>query len=367
MFIKLLKYCLLIAFLIPINLNAKNIYFCNEQIPVTDEFVANRLMQVIKNQIPNVTLSTLRVRARIYFPYIEYCLKMYGLPEDFKYLPIIECGFRNVSSPAGARGFWQLMPAVAREYNLLVTATIDERDDPAKATVAACKLILSYYSQIKKRTSTPSWVLTAAAYNFGIGNVFKTIDKQGNNYFKMNLNAETAEYVYRIVAVKELFEHPELYMGGFGTNIFSSENMAAAKAANVSLDSLPRVTSTTVDKEFSEMEVKVSTTDKPLAKMKSVLIPAKLVTDGKEFQDGGMVTMVLQEDMTLSNGFTIKGTKLQGTGWIIDDRIFIDLGYGREVQVLDKLGKNGLALTDVRQKNAYVLIKTEVEEEEDDD
>ena len=136
-----------------IETGARDILFCGEPIPITDDFVAEKLMNVIRSQIPNVNIMALRQQALKYFPYIESCLRKNGIPEDFKYLPIIESGFANLSSNAGARGFWQLMPADARDFNLKVTSETDERDDPLKATVAACKLIIRNYNNIKRCNS----------------------------------------------------------------------------------------------------------------------------------------------------------------------------------------------------------------------
>jgi membrane-bound lytic murein transglycosylase D len=199
---------------------AHDIIFCGERIPVNNDFVANKLMNVIRKQIPNVNLPSLRQRALLYFPFVESFLKRSGLPADFKYLPIVESGFLVQTSGAGARGFWQLMPATAKDMGLVVSTTLDERDDINKSTMAACKVLSSYYTTIQKKHKVSSWILTAAAYNFGIGNIINAIQNQGKDYFTMNLNAETAVYVYKMIAVKELFEFPELYMKSFGYNVF---------------------------------------------------------------------------------------------------------------------------------------------------
>src|SRR4051812_4797266 len=87
---------------------AHDVYFCGEVIPMDNDFVANKLMNVIRDQIPNVNLPSLRQRALTYFPFVDSYLRKCGIPEDFKYLPIIESGFMILSSRVGARGFWQL-------------------------------------------------------------------------------------------------------------------------------------------------------------------------------------------------------------------------------------------------------------------
>lgn len=343
---------------------AHEIYFCNEAIPTSREFVANKLMNVIRNQIPNVTLATLRYKARYYFPYIEAWLKYYNIPQDFKYIPIVECGFRNVSSGVGARGFWQLMPDVAKELGLVVTPSLDERDNPGKATVAACKLIQQHYSIIKRNLNMSSWVLTAACYNFGPGNVLKTVKRQGTDYFNMQLNAETAEYVYRLIAVKELFERPELYMSGFGANIFSDAN-APKDAKDVDVDKLEKgpATSGLVDDEFGAMDVKVAKTgDSVKRKTRVFYVAAQIVSEKKaKFRDGGLISFELLADLNLPSGFHRKGNVIKGVGWMIDDRVFIDMGMGRDIEVLDKDQARGLTPADAVRNKEYVMFKTEVD------
>ena len=180
---------------------AHPIIFCGEYIPVDNDFVANKLMTVIKSQVSYVNMPSLRASAAMYFDYVTYQLRAYGIPEDFKYLPIVESGFRLVSSGVGARGFWQLMPETARGLGLRVDSVVDERDDIEKSTRAACRVLKDYYQYISKKHKKTSWVLAAAAYNFGIGNMSKAVTAQGDDYFTMNLNTETALYVYKIIAI----------------------------------------------------------------------------------------------------------------------------------------------------------------------
>ncbi|HEX8278529.1 MAG TPA: transglycosylase SLT domain-containing protein, partial [Segetibacter sp.] len=118
-----LIFCLCLTSAYPVG--AHDIIFCGERIPVSNNFVATKLMNVIRRQIPEVNLPQLRKRVVMNFPRVEYYLRQTGLPEDFKYLAIVESGFLNVTSPVGARGFWQLMPETARDMGLLVNGTVD--------------------------------------------------------------------------------------------------------------------------------------------------------------------------------------------------------------------------------------------------
>lgn len=356
----------LIALLTSSKSFAHDIYFCGEPIPTSRDFVANKLMNVIRNQIPNVTLATLRYKAKIYFPYISAWLKYYGIPDDFKYIPIVECGFRNVSSGVGARGFWQLMPEVAVELGLVVTPTYDQRDDPGKATIAACKLIRQHYSIIKSNLGISSWILTAACYNFGPGNVLKTVKKQGTDYFNMQLNAETAEYVYRLIAVKELFEHPELYMNGFGVNVFSKSNLSK-DTTDADINNLQRGEATTKDDDGAFTKMDIGTVKEGVKrvepKTKSFLVPAKIISDGTPFRDGQLLTFELVSDLRLSSSLQRAGSKIKGQGWLIDDRVFVDLGYGHDVELLDKMMVKGITPEDAATDDTYVVLKTEIEDD----
>jgi hypothetical protein len=133
-------------------------------------------------------------------------LKAYGIPDDFKYIPMVESGFCVDVSPRGAAGIWQFMPGTARTYGLKVGHGVDERMDLRKSTVAACKYIRELYGQFK------SWTLAAAAYNNGEIQLAHAIHKQNeDNYFRMHLNRETGVYVYNIIAMKEILSKPAKY------------------------------------------------------------------------------------------------------------------------------------------------------------
>jgi len=342
--------------------SAHEITFCGEAIPVDNNFVAEKLMNVIRKQVPNVNLPQLRKRAVANFPVVEYYLKKTNLPEDFKYLPIVESGFQNNTSTAGAAGFWQLMPETARELGLTVTDETDERNDIHKSTLAACKVLANYYMSIRRNHNISSWVLTAAAYNFGIGSIYKSMKKQGKDYFSMQLNPETAVYVYKIIAVKELFEYPELYLKNFSYNVF-----ATFKPSVVIKE--PEVTATD-EAAFADMEVtvkeddgahpesitdKVTTTVQPTAK-KTKLIAANIKGKYNNFTDGSVISIQIHENLQVRNRFTRAGNIIKGIGWIIDDRVFIDLGYtDHDVILYDSNSKQGNPLDELKNKEPLLL------------
>lgn len=145
-------------------------------------------------------------RANRYFPVIESILKENGVPDDFKYLALIESGFQNIISPAGAVGFWQIMKGTGQDYGLEINAEVDERYHLEKSTEAACKYLLD----AKKKFG--SWTLAAASYNMGMNGLEKQMERQkATNYYDLLLNAETARYVFRLLALKSIMENPKTY------------------------------------------------------------------------------------------------------------------------------------------------------------
>ena len=190
----------------------KGIMFCNEEIPLNISDVHEMLdnEMIVNNYWHSQTFRLLK-RSNRFFPEIEPILKEYGVPDDMKYLLLAESGLRNVTSPAGAKGYWQFMKNTALEYDLEISKDVDERYHLEKATIAACK----YLKKAHKRFD--SWVLAAAAYNMGSGGLSNQIKKQKtNNYFRLHLNSETSRYVYRILAIKSIMESPENYGFKFG-------------------------------------------------------------------------------------------------------------------------------------------------------
>ena len=145
-------------------------------------------------------------RAQRYFPIIEPILKSYAIPDDFKYLALIESGLQNVTSSAGAKGFWQIMKSTGKEYGLEINSNVDERNNLELATYVACKYLL------KAKSELGSWTLAAASYNAGINGVKKKLKRQEvSDYYDLLFGEETGRYVFRIVALKEILTHPKKY------------------------------------------------------------------------------------------------------------------------------------------------------------
>ena len=181
--------------------------FGGENVPIQNFDVRERLDRELLVNTYWHSNSILCIKAaQRYFPVIEEVLAKYRIPDDFKYIPVVETSLRNETSPAGAKGIWQFMKPVAESYDLEVNEEVDERYHFEKSTEAACRHILRY----KQRFG--SWTLAAAAYNAGEGNLSKELGRQGEaSYYDLNINDESSRYIFRLLAMKDIMEHPDDY------------------------------------------------------------------------------------------------------------------------------------------------------------
>ncbi|WP_276977188.1 lytic transglycosylase domain-containing protein, partial [Flavobacterium filum] len=181
--------------------------FAGEKTPLHVADVRERFdREMIINTNLHSTTTLILKRANRTFPIIEPILKKYDIPDDFKYLAVIESGLANVVSPSGARGVWQFMPETAKEKGMEVNDFVDERYHLEKSTEAACKYL------IDAKNKFGSWTLAAAAYNGGMGGINKQItNQQVNDYYDLLLTEETSRYVFRILALKEIMKNPVKY------------------------------------------------------------------------------------------------------------------------------------------------------------
>lgn len=191
----------------PLEEALDNFSFANEALPLNDKRVDLKLKKSItKNRFRNIQSNVLHAKADKLFPIIEPILRAYGIPEDFKFVPLVESGLCEGTSPKGARGIWQFMPGTARSYGLKVGKGKDERLNVRKSTIAACRYIKELYAEFN------SWTLAAAAYNNGSIKLERAINRQNeDNYFRMTLNRETGSYVYKLIAMKEIINKPKKY------------------------------------------------------------------------------------------------------------------------------------------------------------
>lgn len=203
--------------------------FAGEKAPLQITDVRERLdRELLINANLDATTALIIKRANRAFPIIEPILAKYGVPDDFKYLAVIESGLVNAVSSAGARGVWQFMPETAKEKGMEVNDIVDERYHLEKSTEAACRYLLS------AKDKFGSWTLAAASYNGGMNGITKKIEEQKvSNYYDLALTEETSRYVFRILALKEIMKQPAKY----GFSIFSSDLYAPIPTKKIEVDS----------------------------------------------------------------------------------------------------------------------------------
>ena len=181
--------------------------FCGEEVPLDLFYVRERLeRELMVNSYRHSATILLLKRTTRWFPVMEPIMAKNGLPEDFKYLAMIESELTNAVSPSKAVGFWQFLESTGKEYGLEINKEVDMRYSVEKETVAACKYLKDSYRKFG------SWTAAAAAFNCGNGRITRTMSEQRvDSYYDMLLPEETQRYVFRILALKLITENPEKY------------------------------------------------------------------------------------------------------------------------------------------------------------
>jgi len=182
--------------------------FAGESVPLSRFDVKESFdRELLVNTYWQSNMLLLLKRSARYLPIIDSILKVNNVPSDFKYLAVIESSLLPRSrSRAGASGIWQFMKSTAKEYNLEISSEVDERFNLVKSTNAACKYLKKSYKKYN------NWTLVAASYNAGMGRISKELKLQdAGSYYDLYLNKETGRYVYRILAVKEIFKNASNY------------------------------------------------------------------------------------------------------------------------------------------------------------
>ena len=187
---------------IPVNMD-----FAGEKVPLDIYYVRESLeREIVANTYMHSSSIMMFKRAYRWFPQIEPILKKNNIPDDFKYLALAESNLSNAVSPAGAEGFWQFIKPTGKKYGLEITEEVDERYNVEKATQAACLYFQEAYEHYK------NWTLVAASFNRGFDGVSNALENQKvTNYYDLFLVDETARYIYRILAFKQIYNHPVKY------------------------------------------------------------------------------------------------------------------------------------------------------------
>jgi hypothetical protein len=182
--------------------------FAGEAVPLGRWDVSERLEREFLLSVGNPAQVVLWLkRSARYFPYIEKELTRAGLPEDLKYVAVIESALLpSAYSHASALGIWQFIASTAKRYGLAVSTGWDERRNPERSTAAALALL----RELRQRFS--DWPLALAAYNAGEGRIEQALRHQGvTSYYQVSLADETERYVFRALAAKLILSEPGRY------------------------------------------------------------------------------------------------------------------------------------------------------------
>ncbi|MCO4791240.1 MAG: lytic transglycosylase domain-containing protein, partial [Flavobacteriales bacterium] len=168
----------------------ENLDFAGEALPLAEADVKEKLdREMLVNSYWQSNNLLMLKRSAKFFPIIEPILAKNGIPEDFKYLSLIESGLQNVVSPAGASGYWQIMKSTGLENGLEINKEVDERYHIEKSTQVACTYLNEAYERFG------NWTLAAASYNMGMAGTARRLNEQGvDSYYDLLLNTETARY-----------------------------------------------------------------------------------------------------------------------------------------------------------------------------
>lgn len=182
--------------------------FCGEPVPLGIQEVRERLEKELLLILWDRAQVILWIkRANRFMPHMESVLKSKGLPDDLKYLSVIESALRpHAGSHKGAIGFWQFLRTTGRNYNLRIDGNTDERRNVFASTRAAAAYLRALHDLLG------SWTLAAAGYNMGEeGLQSEILAQKTRDYYRLYLPLETQRYVFRAIAAKMVMSNPEKY------------------------------------------------------------------------------------------------------------------------------------------------------------
>ena len=182
--------------------------FCGEAVDVKNQEVRERLEKELLIALwdrPQVILWI--KRSPRYLPIIEKMLHEIGMPDDLKYVAIVESALRpHAGSHKGAIGFWQFLKPTGEKYGLRINAEIDERRNIFASSLAA----ISYFKELY--ATLQSWTLAAAAFNMGeLGLQAEMVSQKSNDFYQLYLPLETQRYVFRVIAAKIILSDPQRF------------------------------------------------------------------------------------------------------------------------------------------------------------
>ncbi|MFA5180726.1 MAG: lytic transglycosylase domain-containing protein [Syntrophales bacterium] len=193
---------------IPVHQWPDRLSLCGERVPLERQDVWEMMDQFFVSSVYNQPQVILWIkRAHRYFPYVEKRLRERKLPDDLKYIAVVESALKTyVTSSAKAVGPWQFIDGTGKRYGLRSDRWIDERYNFERATEAALNYLTDLYKEFK------SWPLAIAAYNCGENRMARDLSSQGvNNFYDADLPLETEAYIFRILAAKSILSNPAAY------------------------------------------------------------------------------------------------------------------------------------------------------------
>lgn len=224
--------------------------FCGDAVPLDRDDVREALdREITVNTFYHSSTIQILKRANRYLPTIERILAEQGLPDDLKYIAMAESGLVAESvSGAGAKGIWQIMKGTGKEYGLECAIEIDERYHLEKSTVLASKFLKKAHAKFG------NWATAAASYNAGMTAIQRQIDRQKQkDYYNLYLNTETGRYVYRVLALKHIYNNPEKY----GFHIASDQRYQPRPYTTVEVKSIDSMAEFAAKHGVSYKEVKL--------------------------------------------------------------------------------------------------------------
>ena len=220
----------IVAYGVPELVIPDTVLFAGERVPTEIPDVRERLDRELHvNTFWHSNTIFLLKRGNRWLPDIKNELERAGVPSDLMYLSVIESDLQNKVSPMKAVGFWQLLSGTAKDFGLEVTSEVDERYHPIKSTGAAAK----YLKKAHQKFST--WTNAAASYNIGRRGLDRAFTKQGvSSYYDLLLGEETSRYLFRAIAVKLIFENPEIYGFNFSEqSLYSKEDLKKVEVKKI--------------------------------------------------------------------------------------------------------------------------------------
>lgn len=186
------------------------VYFAGQKVDLSNPKIRERVEQEFYDFLNDKERISIVKKTGRYFPVFEEELKKVGLPDDLKYVAIVESNLKIYAySSLGAAGLWQFMHPTGHLFGLKINKVIDERYDPYLSTAAAAQ----YFKKLLKMFNNDVF-LAMAGYNAGEDKILNFLKKQEvGDYWSLYSSNETLRFVPRAIAAKIIFSDIEKYFG----------------------------------------------------------------------------------------------------------------------------------------------------------